>query len=73
MHGRNDLSRSLWRVCAVALLSAAPLELAAEPVKSEHSALVYIDNDFLGPGQSNIQSLIPLLRTPGAGTLIAWP
>jgi inosine-uridine nucleoside N-ribohydrolase len=25
---------------------------------------IFFDNDFLGPGQSNIQSLIPLLRDP---------
>jgi inosine-uridine nucleoside N-ribohydrolase len=39
---------------------------AASP---DHPTLVYVDNDYLGPGQSNIQSLIPLLRTPGVRLL----
>jgi len=55
-----------WRVCAVWLLAAGLPALAVEP---EHPALVFVDNDFLGPGQSNIQSLIPLLRTPGVRVL----
>lgn len=61
MRVRNELSRVFRRVCAVFLLMAAPPAPAAN--------LVFLDNDFLGPGQSNIQSLIPLLRTPGVHVL----
>jgi inosine-uridine nucleoside N-ribohydrolase len=35
---------------------------AQAPGKPVPDTLVYFDNDFLGPGQSNIQALIPLLR-----------
>jgi inosine-uridine nucleoside N-ribohydrolase len=42
---------------------------AAQATAPESAVLVYIDNDFLGPGQSNIQSLIPLLRTPAVRLL----
>lgn len=38
--------------------SAAPAAAGAETVE------VYFDNDFLGPGQSNIQALVPLIRDP---------
>jgi inosine-uridine nucleoside N-ribohydrolase len=72
-----------WRVCSAAVLLAAapvmpavtsaehaapsgPVSPAASP---DHPTLVYVDNDYLGPGQSNIQSLIPLLRTPGVRLL----
>jgi inosine-uridine nucleoside N-ribohydrolase len=57
---------SIWRVCAVWLLAAGLPALAED---SGRPALVFVDNDFLGPGQSNIQSLIPLLRTPGVQVL----
>jgi inosine-uridine nucleoside N-ribohydrolase len=36
---------------------------------SDGPALIYFDNDFLGPGQSNIQALIPLLRSPNVRLL----
>jgi inosine-uridine nucleoside N-ribohydrolase len=42
--------------CAVPAV-AAPAAPATTPVTQ-----VYFDNDFLGPGQSNIQALIPLLK-----------
>jgi inosine-uridine nucleoside N-ribohydrolase len=35
----------------------------------EPPSLIYFDNDFQGPGQSNIQALIPLLQTPGVKLL----
>ena len=41
----------------------------AQARASDGPVLVYFDNDFLGPGQSNIQALIPLLRTPGVRLL----
>jgi inosine-uridine nucleoside N-ribohydrolase len=61
-----------WLVRVVVVLMAAfPAMSAVKPAdrtpparSSEDAVLVYIDNDFLGPGQSNIQSLIPLLRMP---------
>jgi inosine-uridine nucleoside N-ribohydrolase len=43
---------------AVIIGLASVAAQAAPPAPS----LVYFDNDFLGPGQSNIQALIPLLR-----------
>jgi inosine-uridine nucleoside N-ribohydrolase len=52
---------------AVAALAATLALIAAAaqaqaPRKPAPDTLVYFDNDFLGPGQSNIQALIPLLR-----------
>ena len=44
---------------ALAQTSASP----TAPAPSEKVS-IFFDNDFLGPGQSNIQSLIPLLRDP---------
>jgi inosine-uridine nucleoside N-ribohydrolase len=38
--------------------------ILAQARASDSPVLVYFDNDFLGPGQSNIQALIPLLRMP---------
>ncbi|MDE1146061.1 MAG: nucleoside hydrolase [Azospirillaceae bacterium] len=43
-------------------LGAAAPATAAEPASEK--VRVYFDNDFLGPGQSNIQAMIPLLRDP---------
>lgn len=49
-------------------LAAAMLGMAAVPGGAAPSPAppvqVYFDNDFLGPGQSNIQALVPLLRDP---------
>lgn len=53
-----------------ALLASTPLPVMAQsaapaPAKDAASAgkvSIFFDNDFLGPGQSNIQALIPLLR-----------
>jgi inosine-uridine nucleoside N-ribohydrolase len=36
----------------------------AQARAADGPVLIYFDNDFLGPGQSNIQALIPLLRAP---------
>ncbi|UAL08670.1 nucleoside hydrolase [Caulobacter segnis] len=41
--------------------SAQTSSQAASPLPKDKVA-IFFDNDFLGPGQSNIQSLIPLLR-----------
>jgi len=43
-------------VCAPVLADAPAQEVGAQAVR------IFFDNDFLGPGQSNIQSMIPLLR-----------
>jgi inosine-uridine nucleoside N-ribohydrolase len=60
----------VWPVRAVAMCIAAfPATAAIEAKLPESAALVYFDNDFLGPGQTNIQSLIPLLRSPGVRLL----
>jgi inosine-uridine nucleoside N-ribohydrolase len=68
-------SSRLIRATAV-LMAASPLLFAAnadnpavQTSLSASASLVYIDNDFLGPGQSNIQSLLPVLRTPGVRVL----
>jgi inosine-uridine nucleoside N-ribohydrolase len=53
-----------------ALLAFAPIaagaQVADKPAAPGPAAtgksMIYFDNDFLGPGQSNIQALIPLLR-----------
>lgn len=66
-----------WLVRAVAVYMAASPAMSAikaegrvaQAKASASAVLVYIDNDFLGPGQSNIQSLIPLLRTPAVRLL----
>lgn len=42
---------------------AAMLSLIAQPLAAaETKTYVFFDNDFLGPGQSNIQALVPLIR-----------
>ena len=41
--------------------SAQNASTTASPIAKE-KVQIFFDNDFLGPGQSNIQSLIPLLR-----------
>ncbi|MCQ8242293.1 nucleoside hydrolase [Rhizosaccharibacter radicis] len=49
------------------LLAATFLFVAnggARGVAADEPRLVFLDNDFLGPGGSNIQSLIPLLAAP---------
>src|ERR1700719_1740379 len=56
-----------WVVRATIVLMATCPALSA--ANADSASLVYIDNDFLGPGQSNIQSLIPVLRTPGVKVL----
>ncbi len=43
---------------------AAVVPAAAPAKETAPKTLVFFDNDFLGPGQSNIQALIPLLRNP---------
>ncbi|AXB79548.1 nucleoside hydrolase [Novosphingobium sp. P6W] len=45
-------------LAGAALLGSVPEALAAE----DDRVMIFFDNDFLGPGQSNIQSMIPLLR-----------
>ena len=48
---------------AAAMLGMAALAGGAAPSPAP-PVRVYFDNDFLGPGQSNIQALVPLLRDP---------
>jgi inosine-uridine nucleoside N-ribohydrolase len=68
------LSGSLVGLLCVACVFAATSAAAGGTTTPsqpppERASLVYLDNDFLGPGQSNIQSLIPVLRTPGVQVL----
>lgn len=49
---------------ALAAVLLAPVPLAAQPAASGDPVRIFFDNDFLGPGQSNIQAMIPLLRDP---------
>jgi inosine-uridine nucleoside N-ribohydrolase len=45
------------------LASSALAQTAPSPAAGGNAKVsIFFDNDFLGPGQSNIQSLIPLLR-----------
>lgn len=58
------MTRMKNRVAALALalaLFASPAG-AQTPASPTPGTMVYFDNDFLGPGQSNIQALIPLLH-----------
>lgn len=43
--------------------TAAPASAPTE-ASQDGKVRIFFDNDFLGPGQSNIQSMIPLLRDP---------
>ncbi|WP_044559431.1 nucleoside hydrolase [Azospirillum sp. B4] len=53
------------RIVGAALAAALVFSLgAAAPATGAETVRVYFDNDFLGPGQSNIQAMIPLLRDP---------
>jgi inosine-uridine nucleoside N-ribohydrolase len=38
--------------------------LTQSVVAADTKTVVFFDNDFLGPGQSNIQALVPLIRDP---------
>jgi inosine-uridine nucleoside N-ribohydrolase len=55
---------ALLATCMIA--GSALAQTPASPTASAPSdkVSIFFDNDFLGPGQSNIQSLIPLLRDP---------
>lgn len=48
-------------IMALAGLAGADAAIAAQ---APETVEVYFDNDFLGPGQSNIQALVPLIRDP---------
>ena len=50
-------------IAGSALAQTTPVAAAA-PAAPSDKVSIFFDNDFLGPGQSNIQSLIPLLRDP---------
>jgi inosine-uridine nucleoside N-ribohydrolase len=54
---------ALLASCMLAGGALAQTSPATVPAPSDEVS-VFFDNDFLGPGQSNIQSLIPLLRDP---------
>ncbi|WP_232491562.1 nucleoside hydrolase [Novosphingobium kaempferiae] len=63
------LRKALGVIVAVAGLAMTPPALADAPAKNvpaksagAEKVRIFFDNDFLGPGQSNIQSMIPLLR-----------
>ena len=55
----------LWRRAA-RLLACAVLLLAPAAARAAEPDLIYFDNDFLGPGESDIQSVIPLLHLKDA-------
>ncbi len=54
-----------WRLWREVMLATA-LALAPLAAKAQAPALIYFDNDFLGPGESDIQSIIPLLHLKDA-------
>ena len=61
---RTHIARGILPWLA-AVLAFAPLAADAQPAASSPDKVsIFFDNDFLGPGQSNIQALIPLLRDP---------
>jgi inosine-uridine nucleoside N-ribohydrolase len=65
--GRNMRSAAAAIAAALALI-AGPGDAPARkrlPAVPQPETRIYFDNDFLGPGQSNIQALIPLLRDDG--------
>jgi len=49
-------------------MAAAPKPVS-RPVEQDNRTIVWFDNDFLGPGQSNLQALIPLIRDPAVHLL----
>ncbi len=49
-------------LASLSLASSAVAQAPQKPAPSSEKVSIFFDNDFLGPGQSNIQSLIPLLR-----------
>lgn len=49
-----------WIALLAGLLALPAVPATADPAPEK--ARIFLDNDFLGPGQSNIQALIPLLR-----------
>jgi len=63
---RRPILSALLAACTV----LAPLAAAtAASVPGPAPNYVVLDNDFLGPGGSNIQSIIPLLNRPGVTLL----
>ncbi|CAN5247320.1 nucleoside hydrolase [soil metagenome] len=50
-----------WRLALAAAALAISGPAPSRPVAAD-TINVFFDNDFLGPGQSNIQAMIPLLR-----------
>lgn len=52
-------------LAAAFVLTSGPVQAKGHPVPAPApTVMVYFDNDFIGPGQSNIQAVIPLLRDP---------
>ena len=49
--------------------AAAKVAPKASGKAADNRVMIFFDNDFLGPGQSNIQSMIPLLRDPRVNLL----
>ena len=62
----RHLAAALLSAAAMMATTAASSPPAPAPVPASvrpaEKTRIFFDNDFLGPGQSNIQSLVPLLR-----------
>ncbi|GAA4491909.1 nucleoside hydrolase [Gluconacetobacter tumulicola] len=58
------LRRLFGSACLACALAVAPLTGARAAAPSGQPQFVILDNDFHGPGGSNIQSVIPLLGLP---------
>ena len=58
-------SRTAWRLALLALTLTAP----ALPAHAAAPMLVVEDNDYLGPGGSDLQSTLPLLADPAVHVL----
>ena len=62
--------RRLLSSLVLAILGASAAWAAGpDPASSPASNLVIEDNDFLGPGGSDLQSVLPLLATPSVQLL----
>ncbi|WP_342628312.1 nucleoside hydrolase [Nguyenibacter vanlangensis] len=58
-----------FRVLGGLLLACLAMGSARVPARAAEPSLVIMDNDFAGPGGTNMQSVIPLLGAPGVRVL----
>jgi len=66
---KTGLALSVAAILSMAFPAMAAPVQASRAAAKDNRALVWFDNDFLGPGQSNLQALIPLIRDPDVNLL----